>query len=84
MTKKISAFVIYIFIITGCYPEDRRDAIPDHPNRSKHNSDIPEGAKYTIPARKDADSGDYPASTRAQDSMRHSHNDTVIHQSQYK
>jgi len=63
--------------MTGCTPENRRDAIPDHPNRSKHNADIPEGAKYTIPAHKDADSGDYPASSRVQDSLHHNQNDTV-------
>jgi hypothetical protein len=79
MTKKTFAFVIYIFIITGCHPENRRDAAPDHPNRSKHNADIPEGAKYTIPAHKDADSGDYPASIYAHDSLRQ--HDTVNYSS---
>jgi hypothetical protein len=77
MIKKLFVFIC-ILILTGCRPENRRDAAPDHPNRSKHNADIPEGAKYTIPARKDT--GDYPAVSRTRDSAQHTHSDTV-HQS---
>ena len=66
-------------IIAGCHPENRRDAAPDNPGRSKHNSDISEGSRYTIPAHKDADTGDYPAGIRVRDSVQRSQHDTTRH-----
>lgn len=66
-----------MFAQTACRTENRRDDPPDHPNRSRHNRDIPEGSKYTIPARKDADTGSLPAgATTYRDSIQHRNDST--------